>query len=290
MSLTSQGLVHWWTWKWDLNECLKCAYLKIVARFETHTTTEISWSFIFFVLISHDIVNCQHEAIMLDLSWPRHCCHSMSRWYWEVTCSNPARRGCCQQICPYGTQDLWHVDIRPWSNRIGYTPNKIKQLMPLPDVGKPQNGRGWQQNLKCTVWKFKIMTFLGMGSIYSLWWFGVPLFWLTPNSSSNKWTQWPGEPWTKQSHVKCPPVISIVMETRSLPPSNQNNPKYTYPSDPNLEWLLVLSWYIHPWGVARIYYNSRFHPSSRMCSSPPKRVEPWLNPLASRLLAFKRGT
>lgn len=65
------------------------------------------------------------------------------------------------------------------------------------------------------------------------------------------------------------------METRSLPPSNQNNPKYTYPSDPNLEWLLVLSWYIHPWGVARIYYNSRFHPSSRMCSSPPKRVEPW---------------
>ena len=81
--------------------------------------------FYFHLLISNDIVNCQHEAIMLDLSWPRHCCHSMSRWYWEVTCSNPARRGCCQQICPYGIQDLWHVDIRPWSKRVlGYTPNQ----------------------------------------------------------------------------------------------------------------------------------------------------------------------
>lgn len=125
MSLTSQGLVHWWTWKCDLNECLKCDYLKIVARFETHTTILKSPEFLSSFLIYHDIVNCQHEAIMLDLSWPRHCCHSMSRWYWEVTCSNPARRGCCQQICPYGIQDLWHVDIRPWSKRVlGYTPNQ----------------------------------------------------------------------------------------------------------------------------------------------------------------------
>lgn len=93
----------------------------------SHTTILRSPECLSSFLISHDIVNCQHEAIMLDLSWPRHCCHSMSRWYWEVTCSNPARRGCCcsksaraeSKIC------LWHVDIRPWSNRIvGYTPDQ----------------------------------------------------------------------------------------------------------------------------------------------------------------------
>ena len=115
----------------------------------------------------------------------------------------PCSEGMLSANLPYGTQDLWHVDIRPWSNRIGYTPNKIKQLMPLPDVGKPQNGRGWQQNLKCTVWKFKIMTFL-VWALYILYGDLGTTFWLTPNSSSNKWTQWPGEPWTKQSHVKCP--------------------------------------------------------------------------------------
>ena len=88
--------------------------LKTVARFFPYYHWDLLKCHLHF-LISNDIVNCQHEAIMLDLSWPRHCCHSMSRWYWEVTCSNPARRGCCQQICPVRNPRFvarWHTSLK----------------------------------------------------------------------------------------------------------------------------------------------------------------------------------
>ena len=64
-------------------------------------------------------------------------------------------------------------------------------------------------------------------ALYSLWWFGVPLFWLTPNSSSNKWTpssawtHWPGNR-ERNNHTWSALLISLMMEVRSLPPSNQN--------------------------------------------------------------------
>lgn len=91
---------------------------------------------------------------------------------------------------------------------------KIKQLNNFC-LGKPQSGRGWQQNLKCTVWKFKIMTFLGMGSIYTLWWFGVPLF---------------GKPQTPQAtnghrHRRGPIGQGTLNETitREVPPGHLNS-------------------------------------------------------------------